>query len=51
VGIVYRAVLGRSPGDAEITAWVDYLASQLGTISPRDADVSAFVSRATQLFP
>ena len=50
VSRVYRALLGRSPGEPETTAWVDYLATQLGTLSPREEDVSAFVSRVTQLF-
>jgi hypothetical protein len=50
VSRVYRAVLGRAPGEPETTAWVDYLATQLGTLSPRAEDVSAFVSRVTQLF-
>lgn len=51
VSRVYRALLGRSPEEPETTAWVDYLATQLGTLSPREEDVSAFVSRVTQLFP
>ncbi len=51
VSRVYRAVLDRAPGEPETTAWVDYLATQLGTLSPREEDVGAFVSRVTQLFP
>jgi pectate lyase len=51
VGIVYRSILGRAPDAAETTGWVDYLATRLGWLAPRDEDVAAFVDRASRLFP
>ncbi len=50
VATVYRALLGRAAADPEITAGVDYMSAQLGTLSPRGEDVNAFVSRVTQVF-
>jgi pectate lyase len=51
VNVVYRSILGRSPDAAEAAGWVDYLATRLGTLSPRGEDVAAFVDRAARLFP